>query len=185
MKTLHSVVLRCAVQYLLGYESGAYSGVVSSGIIWTEEKGCACKCLARNFPKHRLVAHVLEDEVPSSRRVQHLDPVHCARHRVDNRDAWSLVARQQRTRPDVVGPDPERVYCLFRIQLQRAICLLSEVERQLALEHGRERACGQVVRARRARLSEREEVEVPVFGGEDRPHYPAIGVSVLQGEGSR
>ena len=33
MKTLHSVVLRCAVHYLLGYESGAYSGVVSSGII--------------------------------------------------------------------------------------------------------------------------------------------------------
>ena len=34
MNTLHSVVLRCAFQHRFGYESGAYSGTVSSGIIW-------------------------------------------------------------------------------------------------------------------------------------------------------
>ena len=34
MNTCHSVVLRCSVQYRFGYESTAYRGVVSRGIIY-------------------------------------------------------------------------------------------------------------------------------------------------------
>ena len=47
MNTLHSVVLRGAVQYRLGYEFAEYSGVVSSGIICDVWFNLSCKYRSR------------------------------------------------------------------------------------------------------------------------------------------
>ena len=57
MKTFHSVVLRCAVQYLFGHESAAYNGVVSRGIIYSQTRhevsvfleGASGLCMNRTF----------------------------------------------------------------------------------------------------------------------------------------
>lgn len=94
--------------------------------------------------------YVLEDKVPSPAGVQNLDPLYCASDGIHERDARRLASGDECVDADVVRTDPECIYRRGRVQLETAVVLFREVERQLILKHRREGAIREVVRARRS-----------------------------------
>lgn len=149
MKTLHSVVLRAAVQKRFGHEYAAYKGTSCKGIIWY----VLVRIVPGIFKATR--AYVLKDKVPRTAVVQCLHPVDSAGRRVNNRRF--VPSADQGVGSDIVCTDPQRVHRLRWVQSRRPVRIFLEVQRQLALEHRKGRAEGDIVRARRARAGEREQ----------------------------
>ena len=148
--------------------------MVSSGIICGVHSSISVS-VARVPPSHSSgIAYVLEDEVPRAAIIQRPYPVNRTAHRVHERNPRGLAARQQRVRAHVVGPDPQRVYRLIGIQVDRPVGHLTEIQKQLRLENrvgGRGR---EVVGAGRAAAGEGEEIEGSVARGVDWPGGAAI-----------